>query len=192
MKIPNFIINGLMYFATGLLILGVFLIFMSGKVHNSFFGDFLVYGILSTCTGSLILWIQIRSERNKIEDVYTTWKNDLIRSGLQVQVNFEDCSMTSNSFREERIYTSSKEKDLEIAMDAIAGNRHDAFYDRHNSRIILEASIYNHNYKFMSPVITKDEITMLFLLAEKKTTTIYVNPRDYSDYYFDLEFLENS
>jgi hypothetical protein len=46
--------------------------------------------------------------------------------------------------------------------------------------------------KFVSPVISKDKITLSFYFDRQRQTTLYVNKVNRSHYYFDLNFLADS
>jgi hypothetical protein len=45
--------------------------------------------------------------------------------------------------------------------------------------------------KFVSPVISKDQISLSFYLDKQKQTTLYVDKTDRTLYYFDLDFLKS-
>lgn len=45
--------------------------------------------------------------------------------------------------------------------------------------------------RFLSPIIAKDKITLLFYLDRQKQTTLYVDKSDRGLYYFDLDFLKS-
>jgi hypothetical protein len=61
----------------------------------------------------------------------------------------------------------------------------------HESVIVYEHTGPAGKEVFRSDVILKDKATLLFLLAEQRETSIYVDAANRSNYYFDLEFLES-
>jgi hypothetical protein len=128
--------------------------------------------------------------------------NDLKVNGDKIQVDFTQCDIKEHNYTEEREkYAHSSEfltLDFERQIqgwNAISGS------SIHNvKQVQIKQSIiifqYQNNQtgnaeKFVSRVIPKDKITLLFYLDKQKNTCLYVDKINRDKYYFDLEFLSN-
>lgn len=73
------------------------------------------------------------------------------------------------------------------------------FPDIYHSEQIVSTTIYTVTYTtkyngktktFRSDVILKEKVSLEILLQHYEMTTIYINPKNDNQYYFDLDFLK--
>jgi hypothetical protein len=121
---------------------------------------------------------------------------DLKVNGEKIHVDFSQCEIKTNDYTEERsryggpdaLTTLSIEREIE-GWNAIGG-RGDANVEQvdvHQNVLVFKY----YNETFYSRIIPKEIITLRFKLDEKKETTLYVDKKNRSRYYFDLDFLQN-
>ncbi|HYV93510.1 MAG TPA: hypothetical protein VE978_17180 [Chitinophagales bacterium] len=127
---------------------------------------------------------EIRSA-NRYKEIIQVLKE----TGEKIKVDFSQCEVKSNDYSEERErYGPRTQYWNAMAGDAI---RNTEVVDVNQSVLIFKNNANGKEETFVSPVIYKDEITIKFLLSEKKETTLYIDKNDRSRYYFDLEFLQS-
>jgi hypothetical protein len=158
-------------------------------------GDIIPYPYLVFTTGILIgilgLRLFIRSNIKTDKEIEYDYKSDiqhLKNKGRVLEVKFDDCEIVSNKFYEEQPKSNNYRSQ---AFDS-AYNDNDSVVRSvvNQARIVYKHNIEGRNVVFQSPIINKDEITLNFLLDRYQATKIYVDVYDHSNYYFDIEFID--
>ncbi len=179
----------MIHIAKYLLPFAAILFFIGIKVehYNSFFI------ITAIIIGGISIFILVSAEDKETKQAnkrFDTWKNDLIKNGLKFTVNLNECTVISNSYKQEIIDEHNSEMDKYKALDALSGRDTRTFENIQQSVILYEQEINGKRIKFYSDTIDKDAVTLQFYLSSKKNTWLYVNPLNTEDYYFDLSFLD--
>jgi len=108
-------------------------------------------------------------------------------TGNRITVNAQDCTINTSNFYEEAPGTDG----LEVHMlDGLIGQRAGEVLER--EICYLSCAYYPEGsacMELLSPYIYKDRVTVHFLLEKHKQISIYLNPTDCREYYFDLEFM---
>jgi hypothetical protein len=137
----------------------------------------------------LILYIY-QSRKNNLDKTVAAWKENLRLNGEKIIVDFTNCEIRNNFYYEEvnKVYSSEAR-----AYNSLIGQdyRNVEQQSRHTSVIVFSYPNPRTGEKltFISPVISKDRITLEFLLGEKKQTVIYADRNNPENYFFDVEFL---
>ena len=118
------------------------------------------------------------------------WQRDLKASGIALTVEFDKCKLITNQYREEveKGYGAMSES---VAMDSLMGLEEPDYHDIDQSVLVYEVTIKGQSMTFYSPPINKEKVSLQLLLGIQKTTTLYVDPNDVDNYYFDLDFIRN-
>jgi len=126
--------------------------------------------------------------------------DDLKANGEKIRVYFSECEIKTNNYSEEReryggpneLTTLAIEREIQ-AWNAIGGHgdKNVKRVDVHQSVLVFKYENNGQTETFYSGIIPKEIITLRFKLDEKKETTLYVDRKDRSRYYFDLDFLQN-
>jgi hypothetical protein len=108
-------------------------------------------------------------------------------TGNRIMVNAEKFTIFTSNYYEEPVNTES----LEVRMlDGLVGHYSDEVRER---EICYLSCAYqpdkSTHIELLSPYIYKDRGTVYFLLEKHKQISIYLNPADCREYYFDLDFL---
>lgn len=118
-------------------------------------------------------------------------RSNLRNGGIRIKVAFEDCEVKSRS---DVLQIPAEGIPSRIEMlDSLAG------HDSGNEGVEMTVSIIEYKYatggkeiRFLSEPISSSRESLLLKLDQKKSTYIYFDPNDYSSYFFDLEFLNES
>jgi hypothetical protein len=146
----------------------------------------LVFGsiVLEVLAFIIIIYLSIKRRKKR----YAVDPVALLRSkGRKIEVNLRKCEIKTNNYTEE----VERYKGLPYSSDIQFGNAimGDEMKNVKQVEINRSVIIYKHEgITYHSPVISKDKITLSFLLDSQEKTFIYTDPQT-GDYYFDLEFL---
>ncbi len=111
----------------------------------------------------------------------------LKKNGDKITVDLNICEIVTNNYVEERESNSSYRVQ---AWDALYDSSRNVELVSVNQTVLLfETDRHGNKERFRSPTISKDEITLKFLLDRQQETFIYVDRDNRERYYFDLEFL---
>ncbi|MCB0494987.1 MAG: hypothetical protein KDC79_02530 [Cyclobacteriaceae bacterium] len=172
---------------TGLLVIGGITFFLGFKVAN-YNLYFLVVGGIMAGIGFYLLKFLNKREENTAFAEFDQWRKELKASGTAVEVNFDQCEIKSNAYREEiekgYSYTSKY-----MALDALVSHDNTEYNTVNQSVIVFNTDYKGESVTFYSPLLNKEQTTLEFLLADKKSTKIYIDSSDRDNYYFDLEFI---
>jgi len=110
-------------------------------------------------------------------------------NGERIIVDLTKCEIKTNNYTLEQTVGGSREQFWNV----VGG---DSDKNVTQLKIIQSVLVYtNDNYgnpeTFTSALINKDKISLSFLLEAQKHATIYVDRRNRSNYYFDVEFLDS-
>ena len=178
-----------------------FLLIIVGIIGHTYFGHYtgtiipkpFPFQILSWVTalvGVGIIFLRAKNVNRQAEKYIDKLKDELRQNGEKIMVNFSECEIKENFYYEEvdKVHSSKAQ-----SLNAMIGQ--DFRNVENQSRY---ASVLQYKYDnprtgtlqiFTSGVITKDKISLGFLLAEHKTTFVYVDKKDPEKYFFDLDFL---
>ncbi|MCF6404429.1 hypothetical protein L3C95_16140 [Chitinophaga filiformis] len=108
-------------------------------------------------------------------------------TGNRITVNAEDFTVFTSNYYEEAVSTDN----LEVRMlDGLIGHQTDHVREQEICYLSCAYQAENNMYiQLLSPYIYKDRVTVNFLLEKHKQISIYLNPADYREYYFDLDFM---
>ncbi|MBW8687524.1 hypothetical protein [Chitinophaga rhizophila] len=108
-------------------------------------------------------------------------------TGSKIIVDVQDCTIITSSFYEE----SAGNDGLEVhILDGLVSYRTGDFQEREICYLSCVYQTAQHTHmEMLSPYIYKDRMTVNFLLERHKQISIYLNPVDCREYYFDLEFM---
>lgn len=108
-------------------------------------------------------------------------------TGSRIMVNAQDFTIITSNYYEE----PADNDGLEVHMlDGLIGHRSDEMRAREICYLSCAYRPDQHTrMELLSPYIYKDRVTVNFLLEKHKQISIYVNPVDCREYYFDLEFM---
>jgi hypothetical protein len=148
--------------------LGILFVFLGVKValffHNydriPFHDFFMIIGAVFIIAGAMLLRRAVNPKPRTPEQLLSDEQSDLTRRGEKVTIDLETC----------RIEPVGDEAD--------------------NKYILACAALVNgtpHEYK--SAVISLEKIAISFKMTNQRTTTLYVDPKDPTHYYFDIRFL---
>ena len=124
--------------------------------------------------------------------------DELKTSGEKIKVDFSKCDIKTNNYTEEQqryggqneLLTLDIERNIQ-AWNAIGGDgdKNVKLVEVYQSVLVFKNEHNGQTETFVSRVIPKEKVTLMFKLGEKKETTLYVDRNDRSRYYFDLDFL---
>ena len=170
---------------TGFIVIGAGLCYLGIRAKSLNLYLFLIGGALAA-VGLGLVFITGQKAEKQAHSAFNEWKNKLINYGQVIPVNFEDCEVKSNQYREEI------DDDLYHPYKVLEGllPSEDPEYNTVHQQVIVYQTDYKGKPKtFLSPTIHKDEISLQFILAKQVSTKIYVDQLDSNNYYFDLTFL---
>jgi hypothetical protein len=157
-------------------------------------------GLILMISGGLILYFQRKASELTQEKVSNATINDLKSNGEKIIVDFSKCEIKENNYTEEREKTNnqsdfiipSSEQDIQI-LNALGGSAMRNIEQVEVTQSVIVFSKQNSRTgfteKFVSPVIYKDKITLSICLEQQRQTNLYVDNKDRSKYYLDLDFL---
>lgn len=108
-------------------------------------------------------------------------------TGNRITVNAENLTVFTSNYYEE---ISDNDNFDVLLMDGFIG--HQADHVREREICYLSCAYQPQNdppIELLSPYIYKDKLTVHFLLEKHKQISIYLNPADNREYYFDLDFM---
>lgn len=113
----------------------------------------------------------------------------LVKDGIQLRVDFEDCEIKSKKFYEEAPANKLMPTKMEI-LDGIYNSKNDTDKVEKEVSVIL----YRHTkgdkiVEYRSNPIYLPGITLRHILEEKGSTFIYIDPQNPNRYFFDVGFL---
>lgn len=175
------------YIGTGLLGLGGLVFFLGFKVAN-YNLYFLVIGGIMAGTGFYLLKFLNKKEEDSAFAEFDEWRKNLKSTGTKIDVNFDECELKSNKYREE-VDQGYSPTSKYMALDALVGKDNTQYNNVDQSIIVFKTEHNGQPATFYSPLINKEKMTLEFLLADKKSTKIYVDRLNKDNYYFDIEFI---
>jgi hypothetical protein len=108
-------------------------------------------------------------------------------TGSRITVNAEKFTIFTSNYYEEPTDTDSL--DVRI-LDGMVGHHTDDVMEREICYLSCAYQPDNDTrIELLSPYIYKDRVTVYFLLEKHKQISIYLNPADSREYYFDLDFM---
>lgn len=140
-----------------------------------------------------LLYFFLRNIQRRI-DGYNNQKNEYLKTqGEKIFVKFSQCEIKENLFFEQTEKPLNK-SDAYGEIGKAMFNEPEYKPTQQSRYSTVLSYVYNNPRSgnievFNSDVITKDKITLSFLLEEKKSTNIYVDRNDRKKYFFDLDFL---
>ena len=194
------ILISFLFIVSGLLLITFFRIYSGEANHYPFL--FWMTGLILMIAGGFILYLHVKTTELTQEKVANTIINDLKLKGEKIIVDFSQCEIKGNNYTEEREITNnqsdliipSSEQDIQI-LNALGGGAMRNIEQVEVTQSVIVFSKQNSRSglteKFVSPVIYKDKITLSFHMEQQKETNLYVDKKDRSKYYFDLNFLNN-
>lgn len=106
------------------------------------------------------------------------------------RVDLDTCEVRHSSYFEER----GTDDDLEYEVFSYYHPSYNSTptYEKVNQVVLIWETTYQDvKRRFISPFLDKDETTVRFKMAAAKNTTLYVDPENVENYFFDISFLEN-
>lgn len=107
--------------------------------------------------------------------------------GNRIMVNAHDCTIITSNYYEESPDSDGLEVHMLDGLTALRGG------ETREKEICYLSCAYQPDtcthMELLSPYIYKDRMTVNFLLERHKQISIYLNPADCREYYFDLEFM---
>ncbi|HSY60977.1 MAG TPA: hypothetical protein VK796_03830, partial [Cytophaga sp.] len=150
---------------------------------------FWVLGVIMVFIGFISITLLNKKIEKRAKNAYEAWKENLIQTGLKIEVDLSKVKIKSSNYREVIINNEYSGQSKYKALDALAGNDTLEYNSIKESILIYETQLLEKTVKFFSPIIPKDEITLQFLLNNQKHTYIYQDKLDQNNYFFDIEFL---
>ena len=194
------ILISFLFIVSGLLLITFFRMYSGEAIHYPFV--FWMTGFILIIAGGFILYLHVKATELIQEKVSNATINDLKLNGEKIIVDFSKCEIKENNYTEEREKTinqsdfiiPSSKQDIQI-LNALGGGAMRNIEQVEVTQSVIVFSKQNSrsgfNEKFVSPVIPKDKITLSILLELQRQTNLYVDNKDRSKYYFDLDFLNN-
>ena len=175
------------YIGMGLLVVGAGIFLLGFRVAN-YSLYFLVGGGIMAGIGFYSLKFLSKKEEDNAFAEFDEWRKALKDSGTTIDVDFSQCELKSNQYREEvdQGFTLASKY---MALDVMAGRDNREYQNVDQSVIVFETDYKGERVTFYSPLINKEKMTLEFLLADKKSTKVYVDRLNKENYYFDLEFI---
>ncbi len=170
------------------IVTGMFIFILGFKVAN-YNLYFWICGLLLFSIGFLTNILLDRKGATTKNNEYEIRKENLIKNGLKIEVDLSKVEIKSSDYREQIIDNGYSELSTYKALDALTGKDNREYNDIKESILIYQVQVVEDNFKFYSPVIPKDAITLQFLLNNQKKTFIYQDKLDKNNYFFDIEFL---
>jgi Ca2+/Na+ antiporter len=186
MKLKSILSNIRKYIITGILFLGIIMIYVGlGAKSSSFNIYFLLVGILIFLPFIIYLFyskFEIKKEEKKNQINLDTFK----LKAEKVQFNLDEIEIKSNSWSEEVVIDNSKYGGLNQLAGIPEKNIELIKHNLHHLKIRIPHNgiIYNCDTKIN---INKDDL--MIKLAIKKKTFLYVNQFNRKEYYLDIDFL---
>lgn len=178
---------GIIMIVIGLLILLFFKQYSGVLIPHPVIG--FVLGLLLMISGYLTYKKGLAQWYEKKEEDINARILELKQKADKVRVDLSVCEIKTNSYSEQ----VDKVKNYKAkAFDPLYDS--DKSIENINSNeavLIFETEKYGEKEHYYSPVIYKDEITLRFMLDKQKETYIYIDKENRSNYYFDLEFLDD-
>lgn len=108
-------------------------------------------------------------------------------TGNRITVKAEDFTVFTSNYYEESVNTDNLENRM---LDGLIDRQTDHVREREICYLSCAYQAENNTYiELLSPYIYKDRVTVNFLLEKHRQISIYLNPADCREYYFDLDFL---
>jgi hypothetical protein len=157
---------------------------------------FYLFGFLLFIAGFLLLRSDRLSSQIKSRKELEKTITELRMNGDKISVDFSQCEIKENNYlveNDKSDYVPSRTNIIE-GFATLLKKSGDLRPDQ--TEVEQSVLIYLHQNqttgtveRFISPVISKDKISLSFYLDQQKQTTLYVDKKDRSKYYFDLVFL---
>ena len=124
-----------------------------------------------------------RGNKKKLKKNITALK----QSGERITINLSECEIKSNDYSEEISAVSGAAAEF----NSLVGDQEKSVIakDVFQSVIVYRHPYFERTETFISQILPIEHTTLLFKLDSQKTTTIYVDRANRSNYYFDVEFL---
>jgi hypothetical protein len=125
---------------------------------------------------------------------------DLKANGEKIRVDLSDCEILEHSYSEHRETYGRDSNFLSLTgapgIHYLLNELEDETHGTGIANVTQSVLIFHYSNertgqteKFVSPVISKDRVSLSFYLDKQQQTTLYVDKTDRSRYYFDLAFL---
>jgi hypothetical protein len=163
---------------------------------------FYLLGLVMFGGGLLLLRYTLTKGEMNLQKKMGDAIKDLKTNGEKIQVDLTQCAIKEHNYMEERskyghsneLLTLEVERHIE-GWNAISGG---SMRNVEQVQVKQAVIIYEHHNlqngnteKFISRIIPKDKMTLLFYLDRQKQTVLYVDKNDRNKYYFELDFLMN-
>ena len=170
----------------GLTLIGIGIVYLGLRAPRYNWVFMLAGGIIALIGGAS-LWIINKKQDEKSEINYLTWKNNLFRNGIPIEVDLGKVEIKSNQYRQE-VETAYSRSEY-AGYDVMVGRDPREFESVNRSILVYQTEVDGQKRIFYSPEIDKDPVTLEFMLASKKSTRIYMDRENPGDYFFDVTFL---
>jgi hypothetical protein len=125
---------------------------------------------------------------------------DLKANGEKIRVDLSDCEILEHNYSEHRETYGRDSNFLSLTgapgIHYLLNELEDETHGTGIANVTQSVLIFHYpnertgqTEKFVSPVISKDRVSLSFYLDKQQQTTLYVDKTDRSRYYFDLAFL---
>ena len=163
---------------------------------------FFILGVAMFFSGFLFLRYTPTATDIKIQKQIVKAILDLKQHGYKIQVDLSQCEIKEHNYREQRERSDYSDEllalDFERKIQDWNSMSRSWVPDVEHVNVNQTVIIYNHHHelsgkveKFVSRIILKDKLTLLFYFDRQKYTTLYVDKKNRNKYYFDLEFLDS-
>ena len=177
------------YIGIGLLLIGSLILYFGFDDPDDSI-TFILMGAAPIGFGYFLIKRAIIEYEPETKVSYSQWQRALKTNGIPITVDFDQCELLNNQYREEveKGYGTMSES---AALNVLMGQEEPDYYDIDQSVLVFKTVINGKKLTFYSAPINKEKVSLQLLLGTQKTTILYVNPNDMDSYYFDLEFIKS-
>lgn len=108
----------------------------------------------------------------------------------KITVSFSNCEVINNNYFEEETISSDHTVQFYDGLND-DGQSNTTRVEVNQSMIVFRHVVNGKPFRFVSPMLPFDRVTLLWKLEMRKETTLYYDKENPRNFYFDLRFLEN-
>jgi hypothetical protein len=143
--------------------------------------------------GVLLIYLQLRRKASSINKEALAWKNNLVSNGEKIRVEFKNCEIKENFYYEDvqKLHSDTRVYAFFALTGTVQSEAITTKESRHSAVVVYKFSNPRTGelQTFISPVITKDKVTLSVLLDQQQLSYIYADRDNSGNYFFDLSFL---
>ena len=131
---------------------------------------------------------RLSSQRNNTNSNRLTEIEQLKRTGDKVRVTLDNAEVNSRSYQQETVNEGMPSR-MEMLDGLYDSNRNYKTQEIQQTYIVFYKQYNGKTFKFISPATTQNAETVKMYIDRQKGIDLYIDQKNPTNYYFDLQFV---